>query len=67
MRLRGWAVGAAIVIGVPILGLLTWRLGPLVGLAALIGGSALLIWPPALALRRRRAEQSGLGGQVEQG
>lgn len=52
VRLRGWAVGAAILIGVPILGCATWRLGPLAGLMILALGSVLLIWPPSLAGRR---------------
>lgn len=46
----GWAL---VGIGVPLLGWLTWRHGPLIGAAALCLGVATLFWAPKL--RRPRA------------
>ncbi|WP_167626655.1 DUF2484 family protein [Paracoccus luteus] len=40
------ALVAAVVAGVPILGLVTWKCGPLLGLAAFLVGLALLLRPP---------------------
>jgi len=34
-----------IAVGIPILGFVTWRHGPLVGLAVMAGGASVLRWP----------------------
>lgn len=47
---QGLANRLTVILGVPVLGLLTLHLGPAVGLAAFALGVALLLWQP---LRRR--------------
>ncbi|WP_112872683.1 DUF2484 family protein [Paracoccus endophyticus] len=44
-RHRMRALVVAVVAGVPILGLVTWKCGPLLGLAAFLVGLALLLRP----------------------
>jgi hypothetical protein len=58
-RLGGGAVLVLITLGTPILGLLTWQFGPVVGFASLgIGALCLSVVP-----RRRRGGTGGGGAQ----
>lgn len=52
---------ALVVTGVPVLGWLTYLFGPAGGVLFLAIGLALLVWPPAEVLRRRRHSQAGRG------
>ena len=57
-RDRHWrAAGALIVIGIPLLGWITWTCGPLWGLLFLAGGASVLRWP----LIRLAQQMRGLG------
>lgn len=53
---QGLANRITVILGVPVLGLLTRYLGPAVGLAAFASGVALLCWQP---LRRRAPADPG--------
>lgn len=57
-RWRGRAEILLTVIGVPILGWLTYRWGPWFGIAALGIGAIAMLWPPVEALRRRREDMA---------
>ncbi len=48
---------ALIVIGIPLLGLVTWQNGPFAGLLALVAGASVLRWP--LIYLSRRLRRSG--------
>ena len=48
------AAAALIATGLPILGYVTWRDGPLIGLMALAAGMWMLRWPVMMAWRRLR-------------
>lgn len=48
-----------IVIGLPLLGWLTWVNGPVVGLLFLAGAVSVLRWPVLMLLRRIRRRLSG--------
>ena len=52
------AAVALIATGIPLLGLVTWQLGPGAGFLAFGAGAAILRWPVRLRLRRR-------GGRTE--
>lgn len=44
-RMHWPAAWVLIVTGIPILGLVTWKVGPLAGLVALAAGASVLRWP----------------------
>ncbi|MTH65735.1 DUF2484 family protein [Paracoccus shanxieyensis] len=50
------AIWGLIVIGVPVLGWLTYLCGPGFGVLFLALGISILVWPPAGAMRRKRGE-----------
>jgi hypothetical protein len=51
-RRNHWpAAYALIVVGIPILGFVTYQNGPLVGLVALVAGASILRWPVRYGLR----------------
>ncbi|WP_343039849.1 DUF2484 family protein [Paracoccus limosus] len=57
------AIWALIVVGVPVLGWLTYLCGPGFGVLFLALGLSLLVWPPVEAMRRRRG-QGGTPGAL---
>lgn len=56
-RWGGWAELLLTVIGVPILGWLTYRWGPWLGIASLGIAAIALLWPPLSYLRRESRAQ----------
>ncbi|KGJ05145.1 hypothetical protein IT41_07080 [Paracoccus halophilus] len=60
-RWRNAALFGLVVCGVPVLGWMTYLLGPAFGVLFLALGLSLLVWPPAGLLRRRRQSQPERG------
>ena len=56
------AAWALIATGIPLLGFVTWQVGPFWGLLFLIGGASVLRWPLIRAVERMR-ETVGLPGK----
>lgn len=54
-RYRAQALWGTVILGVPVLGWLTFVAGPGPGVMAFALGLAMLVYPPIEALRRRRA------------
>jgi hypothetical protein len=58
-RMHWPAAWVLIATGIPLLGYLSWKAGPLVGLIALLAGASILRWPVirALGWMRRRVDR----------